>query len=423
MWRRRGRARPAESDWDRPRCLVTRRTRERPGERRARRPRVLPVRPRPRGRCPRGRRPARRRPDRPTRALGRRRAEEARFARGGGGPRCHVPPSAGASVGPESAEDGVRWSAHRLGAVRLRGGTHLGCLDRGRECGFPIRHLVRHRGVRHLRRRHLRRSRRGLDASDGTGAAAEVSDSSDGDTSDGDTSDGTGAPAEASTAEVSDTSDADTSDAGTSDATEDSRTSDGATSAAGRASASGEAAGSGCGRAGAPGGAQSWNPAGRGTASRRAGAAAATAGPAGAAQALGCARASAGAPPRAGRPETMRSTSALPAASRRTKRRVIPGRSPEAVDRTTTPSPRRSERPSASTRSKRSCAPDRLGCARGEEESVTAHVGAVLVDELVLAAEGQPDAEWRRRGHGRGSKMPRIRSLPKSSGAKPHHTR
>ena len=58
--------------------------------------------------------------------------------------------------------------------------------------------------------------------------------------------------------------------------------------------------------------------------------------------------------------------------------------------------------------------PDRLGCARGEEESVTAHVGAVLVDELVLAAEGQPDAEWRRREHGRGAKMPRIRALPKS---------
>jgi hypothetical protein len=84
-------------------------------------------------------------------------------------------------------------------------------------------------------------------------------------------------------------------------------------------------------------------------------------GPDGAAQALGWARASAGALPRAGRPETMRSTSALPAASSRTKRSVIPGRSPEALDRTTTPSPRKIELPSARIRSKRSAAPTGFG--------------------------------------------------------------
>src|SRR5262249_11461488 len=84
-------------------------------------------------------------------------------------------------------------------------------------------------------------------------------------------------------------------------------------------------------------------------------------GPDGGAHALGCAWASAGALPRAGRPETMRSTSAFPAASRRTKRRVIPGLSPDALERTTTPSPRRIEVPSARIRSKSSVAPTAFG--------------------------------------------------------------
>ncbi len=125
--------------------------------------------------------------------------------------------------------------------------------------------------------------------------------------------------------------------------------------------ASTPAAGGGSRRAGPPGGAQSWNPAGRGAVSRRAAGGAAPAGPPGAAHALGWAWASAEALPRAARSETMRSTSAFPEASRRTKRRVMPGRSPEVLERTTTPSPRSSELPSASTRSKRSCAPTGLG--------------------------------------------------------------
>src|SRR5215469_1687927 len=57
---------------------------------------------------------------------------------------------------------------------------------------------------------------------------------------------------------------------------------------------------------------------------------------------------------------------------------------------------------------------DRLRGLGGEEKPVTAHVGAITGDELVLAAEGQPDAERRRREHAWGSKMPRIRALPKS---------
>ena len=42
---------------------------------------------------------------------------------------------------------------------------------------------------------------------------------------------------------------------------------------------------------------------------------------------------------------------------------------------------------------------DGFGHLRGEEEPVTAHVGPITGGELVLAAEGQPDAERRRRGH------------------------
>src|SRR5262249_16154238 len=110
--------------------------------------------------------------------------------------------------------------------------------------------------------------------------------------------------------------------------------------------------------AGGGGGGGGWGGWGRGGGRVVGGAAV---GPARGAQALGWAVASARTVPRAGRPETMRSTSALPAASRRTKRRVIPGRSPEVLERTTTPSPRRSDRPSASTRSKSSCAPTGFG--------------------------------------------------------------
>ena len=169
----------------------------------------------------------------------------------------------------------------------------------------------------------------------------------------------------------------------------------------------------GSGRTDAAGGAQSAGPAGRETGSRRAAAGGAAVRPVGGAQALGCAWASAGALPRAARLERMRSIRALPAASRRTNRSVIPGRSPSRS--TSPPRPRRGAATAVGEDEvEESCAPP-VSAPRGEKESVTAHVGAVLVDELVLAAEGQPDPERRRREHGRGAKMPWIRSLPKSS--------
>jgi len=140
------------------------------------------------------------------------------------------------------------------------------------------------------------------------------------------------------------------------------------TSSAETSSGSGSARAAGSGwkgvggwtRAGPAGGAHASRCAGRASISRD-GEPATALGPDGAAHALGWACASAGALPRAGRPETMRSTSAFPVASSRTNRSVIPGRSPPALERTTTPSPRRIDVPSARIRSKSSDAPTGFG--------------------------------------------------------------